>query len=65
MQAGSFKAEDYGPLSHLAAGGCSLAPMSPDLVPAAVIEQVKAKEAAIRDGSLEVAVDDSEPKSSR
>lgn len=61
---GSFAAEDYGPLSHLAVGGCSLAPMSPDLVPAAVIEEVKAKEAAIRDRSLEVAVDNSEPKSS-
>lgn len=60
---GSFAAEDYGPLSHLAAGGCSLAPMSADLVPAAVIEQVKAKEAAIREGSFEVAVDDSEPRS--
>ncbi len=62
---GSFKAEDYGPLSHLGAGGCTVAPMSPELVPAAVIEQVKAKEAAIRDGSFKVAVDDSEPKSTR
>ena len=26
---GSFAAEDYGPLSHLGAGGCSLAPMDP------------------------------------
>ena len=62
---GTFKAEDYGPLSHLGVGGCSLAPMSPDLVPAAVIEQVKAKEAAIKAGELKVAVDDSEPKSTR
>lgn len=62
---GTFKAEDYGPLSHLAAGGCSLAPMDPALVPAEVIEQVKAKEAAIRAGDLKVAVDDSEPKSTR
>lgn len=65
VQGGSFKAEDYGPLSNLGAGGCSVAPMSPDLVPAAVIEQVKAKEAAIRSGELKVEVDDSEPKSTR
>lgn len=62
---GTFAAEDYGPLSHLAAGGCSLASMDPALVPAEVIEQVKAKEAAIRAGELKVAVDDSEPKSTR
>lgn len=62
---GAFAAEDYGPLSHLGVGGCTVAPMSPDLVPAAVIEQVKAKEAAIRDGSFKVAVDDSEPTSTR
>lgn len=62
---GTFKAEDYGPLSHLAAGGCSLAPLDPAQVPTAVIEQVKAKEAAIRSGELKIAVDDSEPKPSR
>jgi basic membrane lipoprotein Med (substrate-binding protein (PBP1-ABC) superfamily) len=62
---GTFRAEDYGPLSHLGAGGCTLAPMRADLVPAPVIEQVKAKEAAIRSGALKVAVDDSEPKSTR
>jgi hypothetical protein len=62
---GAFQAEDYGPLSHLGVGGCSIAPMNPDLVPAAVIEQVKAKEAAIRAGELKVKVDDSEPKSTR
>ncbi|MFO1073754.1 MAG: BMP family protein [Geminicoccaceae bacterium] len=65
VQGGSFKAEDYGPLSNLAAGGCSLAPMSPDLVPAAVIAQVAAKEAAIKSGELKIAIDDSEPKSSK
>jgi basic membrane protein A len=62
---GKWQAEDYGPLSNLAAGGCSVAPMSPDLVPQAVIEQVAAKEAAIRGGSLKIPVDDSEPKSTR
>src|SRR6188472_2129567 len=29
---GSFKAEDYGPLSNLAAGGCTLAPINAELV---------------------------------
>jgi basic membrane protein A and related proteins len=60
---GGFAAEDYGPLSNLGVGGCSVAPMDPALVPAAVIEQVEAKEAAIRSGEAKVAVDDSEPKS--
>jgi basic membrane lipoprotein Med (substrate-binding protein (PBP1-ABC) superfamily) len=62
---GTFTAEDYGPLSHLAVGGCSVAPMKANLVPAAVIEQVAAKEAAIKAGSLKIAVDDSEPKSTK
>jgi basic membrane lipoprotein Med (substrate-binding protein (PBP1-ABC) superfamily) len=65
VQAGSFQAEDYGPLSNLPVGGCSVAPMNPELVPAAVIEQVKAKEAAIKAGELKIPVDDSEPKSTR
>jgi basic membrane lipoprotein Med (substrate-binding protein (PBP1-ABC) superfamily) len=65
VKGGGFKAEDYGPLSNLAVGGCSVAPMNTELVPAAVIEQVQAKEAAIRSGALKVAVDDSEPKSTR
>lgn len=62
VASGSFKAESYGTLSSLAVGGCSVAPMKEDLVPAAVIEQVKAKEAAIKAGSLVIAIDDSEPK---
>jgi basic membrane lipoprotein Med (substrate-binding protein (PBP1-ABC) superfamily) len=65
VKGGSFKAEDYGPLSNLPVGGCSIAPMNTELVPAAVIEQVQAKEAAIRSGAMKVAVDDSEPKSTR
>lgn len=59
---GSFEAEDYGPLSNLGAGGCSTAPMSPELVPAETIALVESKAAQIRGGSLEIAVDDSEPK---
>lgn len=62
---GTFTAEDYGPLSSLGAGGCSLAPMQPDLVPAATLAMVEAKTAAIRAGTATVAVDDSEPKPTR
>jgi hypothetical protein len=39
--------------------------MKEALVPAAVIEKVKQQEAAIKAGSLKVAVDDSEPKSTK
>lgn len=65
VASGSFQAENYGPLSNLAVGGCSVAPMKEDLVPAAVIEKVKATEAAIKAGSLKIAIDDSEPKSTK
>ncbi|CAN7510914.1 BMP family protein [Rhizobium sp. LjRoot30] len=59
----SFKAENYGPLSHMAAGGCSLAPLDPKLVPQDVIDLVKAKEAEIKAGTFTVAINDEEPKS--
>ncbi|PWE57089.1 BMP family ABC transporter substrate-binding protein [Metarhizobium album] len=59
----SFKAESYGPLSHMAAGGCSLAPLDPKLVPQDVIDLVKAKEAEIKSGAFTVAINDEEPKS--
>ncbi|WP_244539303.1 BMP family protein [Methylobacterium sp. 174MFSha1.1] len=59
---GSWSAEDYGPWSGMAKGGCSLAPLDPALVPAPVIDQVKAREAEIRSGAFKVAIDDSEPK---
>ena len=52
-------------MSNLAAGGCSVAPINAELVPTAVIEKVQAQEAAIRRGALKVAVDDSEPKSTK
>jgi basic membrane lipoprotein Med (substrate-binding protein (PBP1-ABC) superfamily) len=65
VAAGSFAAEDYGPLSHLAAGGCSVAPLNAELVPMDVVDKVQAREAAIRSGELKVAVDDTEPKSTR
>lgn len=62
VQGGKFEAIEYGKLSHLAVGGCSLAPMKPELVPADVLALVKAKEEAIKSGDLKVAIDDSEPK---
>ncbi|HRY23035.1 MAG: BMP family protein [Geminicoccaceae bacterium] len=65
VQVGEYAAENYGPLSHLAVGGCSIAPMDDALVAADVQAMVAEKEAAIRDGSLAVAVDDSEPTSTR
>ena len=61
---GRFKAEDYGRHSHMAVGGSSLAPLDPKLVPQGVIDEVMAKEKEIREGRLQVKVDDSEPKSS-
>ncbi|MTH79228.1 BMP family protein [Paracoccus aestuariivivens] len=66
VKAGAFKAENYGLYSYMAKGGASLAPLGTfdGKIPAAAMEMIAAKEAAIKDGSLEVAVDDSEPKAS-
>ena len=55
-----FKAENYGPLSHMAAGGCTLAPLDPKLVPQDVIDLVLAKEKEIKAGSFKVAIVDTE-----
>ena len=62
---GKFKAEDYGPLSNLAAGGCSWRRSTPSWCRTAVVDKVQAKEAAIRSGELKVVVDDTEPKSTK
>ena len=66
INAGSFAADNYGVYSQMKAGGCSLAPLGTfeGKVPAEVMAKVAAQEAAIKDGSFTVAVDDSEPKSS-
>ena len=66
IQGGSFKADNYGVYSYMNAGGCSLAPLGTfeGKVPAEVMAKVAEKEAAIKDGSFTVAIDDSEPKSS-
>jgi basic membrane protein A len=66
VQAGSFKADNYGVYSFMNAGGCSLAPLGTfeGKVAAEVMALVAEKEAAIKDGSFTVTIDDTEPKSS-
>jgi basic membrane lipoprotein Med (substrate-binding protein (PBP1-ABC) superfamily) len=65
VQAGSYEAENYGPLSHLPVGGCSIAPMDDALVAEEVQALVRAREAEIKAGSFEVAINDEEPVSTR
>lgn len=66
IEGGSFKADNYGTYSFMKAGGCSLAPLGTfeGKVPAEVMATVTAKEAAIKDGSFTVEINDEEPKSS-
>jgi basic membrane lipoprotein Med (substrate-binding protein (PBP1-ABC) superfamily) len=65
VQAGTFKAANYGLYSYMIAGGCSLAPLGTfeGKVPAEVKAMVAEKEAAIKAGSFTVRIDDNEPKS--
>lgn len=66
INAGAFKADNYGVYSYMKEGGCSLAPLGTfeGKVPEVATALVAAREAAIRDGSFTVVVDDNEPKSS-
>ncbi len=66
VQDGSFAADNYGLYSFMKEGGCSLAPLGTfeGKVPQDALDLVAAKEAAIKDGSFEVTIDDSEPASS-
>ena len=66
VMAGSFKADNYGVYSLLKEGGCSLAPLGTfeGKVPEAATKLVAEREAAIKDGSFTVTVNDEEPKSS-
>lgn len=66
VQAGNFMADDYGKYSFMAEGGSSLAPLGTfeGKVPEAAMKLVMEKEAAIRDGSFSVTINDEEPKSS-
>ena len=59
---GTFEAADYGQYSFMAYGGGSFV-ADGDLVPAEVMEKVKAKEAEIRDGLFRVNVNDAAPVS--
>ncbi len=61
---GTFTAEDYGIYSYMKYGGGSVV-VDPELVPADVIAAIKAREAAILDGSFVVEIDDSEPVSDK
>jgi basic membrane protein A and related proteins len=65
VKTGKFAADDYGQYSFMKAGGSSLAPYGTfdGKISAEVKAMVAAKEAAIRDGSFAVAIDDNEPKS--
>lgn len=62
VAAGSYAAEDYGQYSYMAHGGGSLA-LDEALVSADVVAAVKAKEAAIMDGSDSITVNDEAPVS--
>ncbi len=59
---GSYTADDYGKYSFMAHGGGSLA-VDETLVPADVLAAVRAREAAIMDGSFTVTINDEAPVS--
>ena len=63
VQAGTFEAADYGVYSFMKHGGCSLAPLGTfeGKVPEEAMTLVAEREAAIKDGSFTVEIDDSEP----
>jgi len=61
---GSYKAEDYGQYSYMKHGGGSVV-VDESLVPADVLTAIKAKEAAILDGSFVVKVNNDEPVSDK
>ena len=61
---GSYSADDYGQYSFMAHGGGSLV-LDESLVPADIVSLVKAKEAAIMDGSYTVVINDDAPVSDK
>lgn len=65
VKAGTFTAEDYGQYSMMKFKGSELSPLGTfeSKVPAELKAKVQAKQQAILDGSFEVIIDDSEPKS--
>jgi basic membrane protein A and related proteins len=66
VQAGAFKADNYGIYSTMKEGGCSLAPLGTfeGKVPEAAVKLVAEKTDAIKSGAFTVEVNDNEPKSS-
>jgi basic membrane lipoprotein Med (substrate-binding protein (PBP1-ABC) superfamily) len=66
VAAGEFKADNYGVYSYMKEGGCTLAPLGTfeGKVPEAATKLVAEREAAIKDGSFTVEINDEEPKSS-
>ena len=66
VRAGTFRAADYGTYSFMKEGGCSLAPLGrfAGKVPQDALSLVAKREAAIKNGSFTVAIDDGEPQSS-
>lgn len=66
VQDGTFTADDYGKYSFMAEGGSSLAPLGTfeGKVPQEAIDMVAEKEAAIKDGSFSVPINDETPTSS-
>lgn len=66
VKSGAFKGEDYGQYSMMKYKGSELAPYGTfeSKIPAELKAKVQAKQQAILDGSFEVKVNDSEPKSS-
>jgi len=65
VKAGDYTAENYGPLSHMPVGGCTIAEMDDALVSAEVQALVREREAEIMAGSFEVRINDDEPVSTR
>lgn len=65
VKAGTFKAEDYGPMSMMKVKGSEMSGYGTfdAKVPAALKARVAAKQKDILDGKFTVAVDDSQPKS--
>ena len=65
VREGAFKAEDYGVYSFMKEGGCSLAPLGTfeGKIPEDTMKLVAEREAAIKDGSFTVEINDDEPKS--
>ncbi|MFN4056550.1 MAG: BMP family protein [Roseinatronobacter sp.] len=66
IKAGAFVADNYGVYSYMKVGGCSLSPLGTfeGKVPAEAMALVAEREAAIRDGSFTVEINDDEPRSS-